>query len=206
MSIKIIAGQYGGTSITIPKSARPTLSRYRQTLFDILAAREQSFFYEKVVLDCFAGSGALGIEAISRGAAYAYFVDNSKEAVSAIMSNINKLKITEHCTVIRSDVMQLPYFYEKHNRNNSNNDCNDDSAGTNMQIGCDIAFLDPPYFDNGISIEQVVNYLLQSGWISTKTIIVIEQSSLIKDQIRNLDIFLLKKTGKSKFIIATAKL
>jgi 16S rRNA (guanine966-N2)-methyltransferase len=185
MSVKIIAGRYRGMPIDIPKSARPTLSRYRQVIFDMLAASAQNFFNEKIVLDCFAGSGALGIEAISRGAAYAYMVDNCKNAISAIGSNINKLGIAEQCTVILSDILRLQHFPQKR--------C------------CDIVFLDPPYFDENISIKGIVDYLRQYGWISEKTTVVIEQSSMTTDYIQNLEIFVLKKIGKSRFIIGSPR-
>ncbi|MDR3156052.1 MAG: RsmD family RNA methyltransferase [Holosporaceae bacterium] len=218
MSIKIIAGQYGGIPIAIPKSARPTLSRYRQALFDILAASELDFFYNKTVLDCFAGSGALGIEAISRGATHAYLVDRNKDAISTIMSNISKLKIADRCTLIRSDIMQLSHCYDKcgllneKKDNNTNYDENDGicsygkfTPNTKTPNHCDVAFLDPPYFDKSIPIEQVVDHLGQFRWISKKTIVVVEQSSLITDSIQNLNVLILKKTGNSRFIIGTPK-
>ena len=78
MGVRIIGGQYRGMRINAPESARPTLVRHRQAIFDTLESIESEkfghFFDNKIVIDCFAGSGALGIEAVSRGAVKAYLL------------------------------------------------------------------------------------------------------------------------------------
>ena len=105
MSTKIIAGRYKGSVIDVPDSARPTLSRSRQALFDVISnlsddENPQNFFQNKVVLDCFAGSGALGIEALSRGALFSYFIDASQKAISVIYKNIEKLNLKNSSKIL----------------------------------------------------------------------------------------------------------
>ena len=116
MSIRILSGQFRGSLLVVPASARPTLVRSRQSLFDILsgfALNSESlgnFFENKVVLDCFAGSGALGIEAMSRGASFAYFIDISQIAVNSIYENIRKLNLQNHCRILKTDVLKIKKF------------------------------------------------------------------------------------------------
>ncbi|MDR3151496.1 MAG: RsmD family RNA methyltransferase, partial [Holosporaceae bacterium] len=62
MGVRIVAGKYSGIYLDVPESIRPTLSRHRESLFNMLEAMEENFFSGKIVLDCFAGSGALGLE------------------------------------------------------------------------------------------------------------------------------------------------
>jgi 16S rRNA (guanine966-N2)-methyltransferase len=87
--VRIVAGRWGGRRLTSPKGAatRPTADRVREALFSILGARVEG----ARVLDLFAGSGALGLEALSRGAAEATFVDSAAAAIDAVRSNLEAL-------------------------------------------------------------------------------------------------------------------
>ncbi|MDR1362131.1 MAG: 16S rRNA (guanine(966)-N(2))-methyltransferase RsmD [Holosporaceae bacterium] len=172
MSVKIIAGKYRGMQLEVPRSARPTLSRHRTAIFDLLEALEENFFLGKAVLDCFAGSGAMGFEAISRGASRVYFVDNDKNSVSLIKANLIKLKEQENCVVICSDVHRLKKIREGYN--------------------CDLVFIDPPYFED-FSLQQFLPKLLEKHWISNDTLLLLEQSV---HRLEHIDFFQEIKTKK----------
>ena len=98
--MRVIAGRYGGRRLRAPAGAttRPTADRVREALFSILGARVEG----AAVLDLFAGSGALGLEALSRGAERAVFVESDRAACRAINANLDKLKLT--ATVLCQDV------------------------------------------------------------------------------------------------------
>ncbi len=119
----MIAGSYGGRRLAAPPGAatRPTSDRVREALFSILGARVR----DARVLDLFAGSGALGIEALSRGAAGADFVDAAPGAVRAVRANLEQLAI--EARVHRADALQWLRT----------------ASATGAQY--DLVFLDPPY-------------------------------------------------------------
>lgn len=123
--MRIIAGSARGRTIEPPKGleTRPTSDRVKESVFSILQARLPGAY----VLDLFAGSGALGLEALSRGAQNAVFVDHSLDCVRLIRKNADKLGFLSRCTVLHADF---------------------ESALKNLEakgMGFDIAFLDPPY-------------------------------------------------------------
>ena len=99
--MRITAGDARGISLDCPKSARPTLDKVKQAMFNSLFSLID--FEALCVLDLFAGSGALGIEALSRGARKTVFVDKNKEACEVIRKNIQKSKIQADFEVIRND-------------------------------------------------------------------------------------------------------
>lgn len=176
MSIRIIAGTYRGCCIDAPASARPTLSRFRQALFDALESIHTNFFQDAVVLDCFAGSGALGIEAISRGAKFAYFVDKDREAFSVIKKNITKLRISDMCKVVHCDII---------NFRNQKSNC------------ADVVFVDPPYGE--VSIERTVRHLINSGWITENSYIITEEQTRQVESLSFLELVKEKTMGISLF-------
>lgn len=102
--MRVVAGKFGGRRLRAPsgKGTRPTVERVREALFSILG----SSVVGARVLDCYAGSGSLGIEAISRGAAYAVFVDKGRPAVATIQENLRALGICnpEAARIIPRDV------------------------------------------------------------------------------------------------------
>ncbi len=121
--MRVIAGTYGGRTLKAPpgSSTRPTSDRVREALFSILGARVDG----ARVLDLFAGSGALGIEALSRGAESAVFVDDAPAAIRAIRGNLEALKIDAN--VRRADALRFLGA----------------ASGDGAQY--DLLFLDPPY-------------------------------------------------------------
>jgi 16S rRNA (guanine(966)-N(2))-methyltransferase RsmD len=103
--MRIIGGLNRGRSLQMPKGSqtRPTAGRLRQALFNIC----QHFIEEIRVLDLFAGSGAVGFEALSRGAAFATFVESNKEAFNCIKKNASHLQVDEHCQILHGDVFAM---------------------------------------------------------------------------------------------------
>jgi 16S rRNA (guanine966-N2)-methyltransferase len=127
--LKIVGGRHRGRSIATPEgmTTRPTSNRARESLFNILMHagwRDDgtSPLVGARVLDAFAGSGALGIEALSRGAVHATFLDNDAAAIRLIGENLRKLGEAANARVIRADVTHPPSSRES----------------------CDLVFLDPP--------------------------------------------------------------
>jgi 16S rRNA (guanine966-N2)-methyltransferase len=155
--IKVIGGKHRGRAIATPEgdSTRPTSNRARESLFNILAhaswrADGLSPLVDARVLDGFAGSGALGIEALSRGAAHATFLDNDMTAIKLIGENLRKLGETGAAKVIRADVVQPPPTRE----------------------GCDLLFLDPPYRSG--KAGPALAALDAAGWIKPGAIATVE--------------------------------
>ena len=120
MSVRICAGSYKSRKIVCPDDIRPTSDRVKEALFSALLVD----FKGLDVLDVFAGSGALGIEALSRGAKSATFVDSSVSSINFIKRNTSLLGISELCVIIKSDA--LAYI-------------------KNCKQSFDLIFMDPPY-------------------------------------------------------------
>ena len=120
--MRVIGGTYRSRRLAAPRglATRPTSDRLRETLFNVLAPRIEG----AVFADLYAGSGAVGIEAISRGASLVYFVDTAPSAVDAIRSNLAALKITSGFQIVSSTIP---------------------AALRRLTKGCSIVFLDPPY-------------------------------------------------------------
>ncbi len=123
--VRIIGGQWRGRKLQFPDTLglRPTHDRLRETLFNWL----MDYVEGAVCLDLFAGSGALGFEALSRGAAHVTFVDNHPKVISALQDNAKKIQ-TPHCEFIQSDYAEI--------------------APKLTHQAFDIVFLDPPYHQN----------------------------------------------------------
>lgn len=148
--MRIIAGAWRGRAIEAPPgdATRPTADRVRETLFNMLKSRLGSF-EDLRVADLFAGSGALGLEALSRGAASATFVERDSNAVSAIKRNAAKLGATERTHVFGSSAVALP------------------RSGP-----FDLIFADPPYAAG--SSDAVIEAVAAAGWLSPGGILCIE--------------------------------
>lgn len=152
--MRVIAGTARRINLVSPSgnNTRPTTDRIKETLFNIL----QTEVYDARFLDLFSGSGGIGIEALSRGAKESVFVENNREAVSCIKTNITKTRFTERSQVMAMDVMQALRRLEQLNN------------------PFDIIFLDPPY-EKGFE-EKVIPYLLSSSLVKEETLIVVEAS------------------------------
>ena len=162
--LKIVGGKHRGRSIAAPEgvTTRPTSNRARESLFNILThARWRdgdihggtSPLVEARVLDAFAGSGALGLEALSRGAAHASFLDNDATAVKLIGENLRKLDEAANAKVIRADATRPPPSRE----------------------GCDLVLLDPPY-RSGLA-APALTALAAAGWLQYGAIATVELAS-----------------------------
>ena len=151
--MRIISGHWRGRSIIAPPGAatRPTADRVREALFSMLASRLGSFDGLRV-FDGFAGTGALGLEALSRGAVHGTFVENDPAAVKALRANIDGMKFA-------ADVIVAPM-----------------GAIGPAPRACDLLLLDPPYGD-GLAEPALVR-LAERGWIAPHALISVETSDI----------------------------
>jgi 16S rRNA (guanine966-N2)-methyltransferase len=154
--MRVVGGEFRGRALAAPKSQdiRPTSDRLRQTLFDILAHGHGDRLAGARVLDLFAGTGALGIEALSRGAGYALFVEEGVEARGLIRTNIDSLGLTGRSRVFRRDATSLG------------------DAGTVAPF--DLAFADPPY-GKGLG-EAAFAAARAGGWLKPGALAILEES------------------------------
>ena len=110
--MRVIAGTARSLPLKTPAGmdTRPTTDRIKETLFNML----QPYLPGAVFLDLYSGSGGIGIEALSRGAGHAYFVENNRNAIACITENLQFTKFTDKATVLRQDVLgALPGIHEK---------------------------------------------------------------------------------------------
>ena len=150
--MRVIAGSARSLPLKAPAGldTRPTTDRIKETLFNML----QQFVPGAVFVDLFAGSGAIGIEALSRGAAKAYFADNSPKAIQCISENLLFTKLQEHAIVLKQDaVSALSNIHEDH---------------------VDLIFMDPPY-DAGLE-ELILTALRGRTYLTEETLIIVEAS------------------------------
>jgi 16S rRNA (guanine966-N2)-methyltransferase len=153
--MRIVAGKFRSARIEAPKglTTRPTSDRVRQALFNVLEHGAPQFdFTGSRVLDLFAGSGALGLEAMSRGARFCLFVEDSAEARAAIRRNVEALSLTGATKIWRRDATKLG------------------EAGTMQPF--DLIFLDPPY-GKGLG-RDALQSAAAGGWIRDGAIAVLE--------------------------------
>lgn len=159
--MRIVGGKFRGQTLVSPKSdaVRPTSDRVRESLFNILAHADfgvdRETFHDARVLDLFAGTGALGIEAISRGAASVLFVEDGIEARGLLRQNIENFGLTGNAKVFRRDATTL---------------------GPCQKYGpFSLLFLDPPY---GQKLgEKALISAIEGGWLSGNALCVWEETA-----------------------------
>jgi 16S rRNA (guanine966-N2)-methyltransferase len=153
--MRIVGGEFGGRPLATPRSRaiRPSADRLRQTLFDILAHGFAGDLDGARVLDLFAGTGALGLEALSRGAAYALFIEDAVEARGLIRENVEALGLTGRTRIFRRDATRLG------------------SAGTIAAFS--LVFADPPY-RQGLGEAALVSSRT-GGWLAPGALVVLEE-------------------------------
>ena len=180
--MRIIAGEWRGRKLVAPKGdfTRPTADRTRETLFSMLASRLGSF-EGLSVLDLFAGSGALGLEALSRGAGHCLFVEQESEAVKTIRANIDTFDARTRTQVQQGSVMSLGPAKTPH----------------------DLILLDPPY-DTGAG-QVALDRMARLGWIGPATWIALETRKDEDIEVKALDIEAERKVGKAKLTILRLK-
>jgi 16S rRNA (guanine966-N2)-methyltransferase len=155
--VRIIAGKFRGKQLTSPSddSIRPTADRVRESMFNILSSRLGPVFDGIRVLDLFAGTGALGFEALSRGASHVTFVDTGAEARGLIRDHIEAFGAGGITKLLRRDATDLG------------------TPGTFGQFN--LVFLDPPY---GKALgEQSLAHIAANGWLAPGATIVFEESA-----------------------------
>ncbi len=160
--MRITGGKMGGRSLATPSDhrVRPTSDKVRQAIFNILAHQDfgEGFTVEGArVADLFAGTGALGLEAISHGAAFALFVDISAESRALVHRNVEALGLTGVTKIWRRDATRLGPM----------------AAGSGGPF--DLVFLDPPYRQN--LIAPALASLRDGGWLAPGAVIVAESAA-----------------------------
>jgi 16S rRNA (guanine(966)-N(2))-methyltransferase RsmD len=151
--MRVIAGKYKSRKLEAPPGmqTRPTSDRLRETLFNVVAP----VVADSVWLDVFAGSGAIGIEALSRGARSAYFVESASAAARTIRKNLHTLEINEGAEVIERDAAVALRMLDS------------------QAVTCNFVFLDPPYRKMG-DYEQVLGFLSQSQLLAPASQVIAE--------------------------------
>jgi 16S rRNA (guanine966-N2)-methyltransferase len=155
--MRIVAGKFRGKALTSPPddSIRPTADRVRESVFNILSSRLGPSFDGLRVLDLFAGTGALGLEALSRGASSVVFVDTSADARGLIRDHIEAFGAGGVAKLLRRDATSLG------------------PAGTMGPV--DLVFLDPPY-GQGLG-ELALASVKEGGWLKPETLLVLEEGA-----------------------------
>lgn len=157
--MRIVSGTLRGRPLSGPapddRSVRPTSDRARESLFNIIAHGWPEKLDGGRVLDLFAGTGAVGCEALSRGASFALFVENAAKSRAMIQRNIETLQLRGRTQIFRRDATRLGVI------------------GTMAPF--DLAFVDPPY-GRGLG-EQALAALLDGGWLKPDALVILEERS-----------------------------
>ena len=155
--MRIIAGKYRSRQIqtVAGNNVRPTTDMLRETLFNVVSAARP--IEDTVWLDVYAGSGGVGIEALSRGARQVYLLESAKKAVAVMRKNLSALKIASGWEIVERDA----------------------AAGLrrldSQAIACDVCFLDPPYAEEE-EYEDTLGFLSQSQMIGPQSLVIAEHS------------------------------
>jgi 16S rRNA (guanine966-N2)-methyltransferase len=154
--LRIVGGIHRGRRLVVPPgdSVRPTSDRAREALFNILShggfAASGLPFADRPVLDAFAGTGALGLEALSRGASAAAFIDIGRDALTALRRNVTALDEEDRAYIVAGDATRPP----------------------RAAFACAVAFLDPPYRSN--LAASALPALAAAGWLAAEALAVVE--------------------------------
>ncbi len=154
--MRIVGGEFRGRKLLSPNSQniRPTTDRIKESLFNVLVHNYPEYLKQTRVLDLFAGTGALGIEALSRGAGFCQFVENSAEGVGILRKNLNKIGLNERTSIVKSDATHL--------------------ATIGSQTPFNLVFADPPY-SKGFG-EKAAACLISGQWLTAQAILVLEEN------------------------------
>jgi len=154
--MRVVGGRFRGRTLSAPKSQaiRPTADRLRESLFNILMHAYDDPITDARVLDLFAGTGALGIEAMSRGAAFALFVDDGAEARALLRGNSETLGLGGSTKIYRRDATKM---------------------GPSEMSPFSLAFLDPPY-GKGLA-EKALASAREGGWLAPEALVIVEEAA-----------------------------
>jgi 16S rRNA (guanine966-N2)-methyltransferase len=150
--MRIVGGRWRGHRLRTPADdrVRPTTDRVREALFNVLAHRDPPVLQGAVVLDLFAGTGALGLEALSRGAARAVFIDLDPRSLALVRDNVAAVRAEAACEILKADATRL------HAR----------------ALGATLVFLDAPY-GRGL-LKPALEAAADGGWLAPGALAVIE--------------------------------
>lgn len=178
MSLRIIAGEWRGRKMQAPAgdTTRPTADRTRETLFSMLVSRIGDFD-GLALADLFAGSGALGLEALSRGAANCIFVEQDAAALRALRANIAALRAAPQCDVRASSVLALGP----------------------AKAPLDLVLLDPPYGSGAGAVA--LDKLQRLGWIGEGTWVSLETAADEEPRVKGLETVADRKVGKARITL-----
>jgi 16S rRNA (guanine966-N2)-methyltransferase len=176
--MRVIAGEWRGRKLLAPKgeATRPTADRTRETLFSMLISRFGSFEGLKVA-DLFAGSGALGIEALSRGAAHCLFAEQDRAAIDVLRTNITALGTAGKADIRSTSVLSLGPAAQPY----------------------DLILMDPPYGTGAGAVA--LDKLARLGWTGPASWIVIETSAAEDVRVNGFAIDAERKVGKAKLTL-----
>ena len=182
MSLRIVAGEWRGRKLVAPEgdATRPTADRTRETLFSMLVSRIGSFD-GLAVADLFAGSGALGLEALSRGAASCVFAEQDAAAIRALRRNIANLKAQTRCDVRAVSVHALGP----------------------LTAPLDLVLMDPPYGTGAGAVAT--DRLRRLGWIGEATWVSIETGADEEVKVRGMAVLADRKIGKARITLLHAE-
>jgi 16S rRNA (guanine966-N2)-methyltransferase len=180
--MRIIGGIHRSRRLNTPKSdtVRPTSDKVRQAVFNMLHSRD--VVTDAFVLDAFCGTGALGLEALSQGAAHCIFVDKSRESINMARENITQLGEEERTTILHQDVKKIK------------------EKPTDMPLPS-LVFLDPPYRQN--LIGAALHSLSEKGWLKADCMVVIETAKNETIHFSDLQIIQEKIYGDTKIILGS---
>jgi 16S rRNA (guanine966-N2)-methyltransferase len=155
VALRVVAGELGGRRLTAPADVRPTTERVREALFSSLGGRVEG----AAVLDLFAGSGAMALEALSRGAERAVLVDLGRAAAAACRANVEALGLAARARVVERAASVVV------------------GAAPPGEAPFDLVFCDPPYETPGEEVAALLVALAAPGWLSADAAVVVERSS-----------------------------
>ena len=174
LGVRVISGSARGLKLNTPGDdrVRPTTDRVKESMFNIV----QDWVYDSQVLDLFAGSGALGIEALSRGASQAVFCDNSLDSIKIIKSNIEKARVVDRSQIVSGDSKR----------------CLRDMEAKNQSF--DMIFVDPPYYEG--LFEEVLDTIRSCKILKKDGIVIVEHDAKRPiGQVEGLEVYKEKKYG-----------
>lgn len=159
--VRIVSGRFRGRTLKAPRGeiTRPTTDRVREAVFSAIASIAGSDLGGGVVLDAFAGSGALGLEALSRGCEHAVFVERDRAALAAVRSNAATLGAGADATVVSGDVFSLA------------------ARGSLPRAPYSLLMLDPPYRLEPAQLALLVQNLAQNGQLAEGAVVVWEHAA-----------------------------
>ncbi len=180
--MRIVAGQFKGRPIAAPKTdaTRPTSDRARESLFNRIAHAAWAPALDGArVIDLFAGSGALGLEALSRGAASCLFVENAHAACSVIRKNVDALGLASIARLHRRSAVELG------------------PRPDSVSAPCDLAFLDPPYHKS--LVAPCLAALVAGDWLADDALIVVETAVDETPVFDGFELVSERKSGAARF-------